>query len=96
MGTAISCTDCSQVATLSQMVGRSSLKAPSVHAAVLCAAVFCSKIVVIVIIRCKHVCVCVHTKAMEVLEVLMARHHTTCSHLPHNALYSSSNACDFD
>ena len=46
MGTAILCTECSQVAGLIQMVVyRDSTKAPSLRAAVLHAAVFRSKIV---------------------------------------------------
>ena len=46
MGTAISCTECSQVAGLIQKLVETprSSKAPSLHAAVLCAAVFHSKI----------------------------------------------------
>ena len=40
MGTAISCTKCSQVAVLIQKIGRSSSKAPS-----LCAAVFHSQVI---------------------------------------------------
>ena len=44
-GNAISCTECNQVTDLSQKVGRISLKALSLHAAVLSVAVFHSKIV---------------------------------------------------
>ena len=43
MGTAISYTKCSQVAGLIQKIGRSSSKAPSLHAAVLCMTFFCSR-----------------------------------------------------
>ena len=46
MGTAISCTKCSQVAGLIQKLVETprTSKAPSLCPAVLCAAVFCSKI----------------------------------------------------
>ena len=74
MGTAIiSCVECSQVAGLIQMVGRSSLEASSFRAAVLR-----FKIVAIAIVMCyrcvrKRKCMRarVYTEALEVPEVLM-------------------------
>ena len=61
MGTAISCIECSQVTGLIQKVGRSSLKALS-----LCAAVLCSKIIVIILVmyyQCTTACVHVYRSA---------------------------------
>ena len=65
MGTAISCTECSQVAGLIQKVSRSSSKAPCLHAAVLHAAVFRLRIVVIIIVTymlSMHKCMRPHTQ----------------------------------
>ena len=45
MGTAISCTECSQMASFIQKFGRDMLKAPCLRETVLCATVFHLKIV---------------------------------------------------
>ena len=73
IGTAISCTKCSQMADLIQMVGRNSLEASSFRAAVLR-----FKIIAIAIVMCyrcvrKRKCMRarVYTEALEVPEVQM-------------------------
>ena len=51
MGTAISCTECSQMAGLIQKLVVDFSKAPSLCEAVLCAAVLCSNIAIIIVNR---------------------------------------------